>query len=106
MAADLRSGRKVLVEPTRAQAGALARCSATAVYWAEQRQNQRLLIETGLVPLVPPAPVHRANGTALAIAGDLNDIRLGDLIGLCDAELKVIANAVGPDRMIAAARSV
>ena len=109
MAADLRSGRKVLAEPTRAQAGALARCSATAVYWAEQRQNQRLLIETGLVPLVPPAPVHRANGTAIvpALAGGIDSgARLSDFIGLGDAELEVIANAVGPGRMIAAARSV
>ena len=97
MAADLRSGRKVLAEPTRAQAGALARCSATAVYWAEQRQAERCLIESGFVPLVPPAsagtiavPLARCTGAGGIDSG----ARLSDFIGLGDAELEVIANAL------------
>ena len=42
-----------------------------------------------------------------ALAGGIDSgARLSDFIGLGDAELEVIANAVGPGRMIAAARSV
>jgi hypothetical protein len=111
LAADLRSGAKVLSEPTRQQAAFLARVSASSVYWAEHRMGQRWLIEAGYVPLVPAIPAARIDSTALAIAPPYaNDnepgIRLGDCIGIADAELRHIATIVGAERMLEAAAAV
>jgi hypothetical protein len=56
--ADLVLGRYQLVQPTIAQAAHLAhQVNETYVHWALQRQNERVAIEAGLLPLVPPKPV-------------------------------------------------
>jgi len=114
LAADLRSGAKVLTEPTLQQVASLARVNVTYVWHAERRAEKRWMIEAGFTPLVPAAPARTTGtgtgtGTALAVAyANDNDpgIRLADCIGIGDSELRHIATLVGPDRMLAAAVAV
>jgi hypothetical protein len=55
LAGDLYTGAARLVEPTMLQAAMLARVNVTYAHWAIKRPNDRLLVESGAVPLVPPA---------------------------------------------------
>jgi hypothetical protein len=107
LAADLRSGAKVLTEPTLQQVATLARVNVSYCWWAERRKEKRWMIEAGFTPLVPATPA-RPTGTALAVVANDNEpgIRLADCIGIGDSELRHIATLVGPDRMLAAAIAV
>jgi hypothetical protein len=89
LAADLVSGRADLVAPTITQAAVLARVNPTYVHWAIRREENRIAILAGGMPLVPPlrlpqVPVH--------LRAELND-----------AELIDIARIVGSDRLLEAA---
>jgi hypothetical protein len=53
-ASDLFTGAAQLVQPTVLQSAGLARVSASYVHAAIRRPNDRLLVESGAVPLVPP----------------------------------------------------
>jgi hypothetical protein len=55
LGADLHTGTRPLVLPTVLQSATLARVNATYVHWALKRPNDRVLVESGAVPLVPPA---------------------------------------------------
>jgi len=55
VAADLYVGAAQLVRPTVLQCAALAKVNACYAHWAIKRPNDRLLVESGAVPLVPPA---------------------------------------------------
>jgi len=54
-AADLHTGRAVLVRPTVVLAAQIWRINTTYVHHALRRPNDRMLVESGVVPLVPPA---------------------------------------------------
>ena len=55
LAADLHTGKAQLISPTVVQSARLARVNPTYVHWAIKRPNDRLLVESGAVPIVPPA---------------------------------------------------
>ena len=55
LAAHLHTGKAQLISPTVVQSARLARVNPTYVHWAIKRPNDRLLVESGAVPIVPPA---------------------------------------------------
>jgi len=84
-AADLVTGKSVLVQPTVICSAWVWGVNAAYVHWALKRPNDRLLVESGAVPLVPP-PVRAL--PAPAVPSDL--------------ELAEIAHRVGAERWLAA----
>jgi hypothetical protein len=57
LAAELHRGEKHLVAPTITQSAKLAGVNTTYAWWANKRFTERILIEGGVVPLVPPVTV-------------------------------------------------
>jgi hypothetical protein len=55
-AADFHTGRRLLVQPSLAQAAAITGVDIQAVWWAEHREGHRAAIINGVIPLVPPHP--------------------------------------------------
>jgi hypothetical protein len=55
LAADLHTGKAQLISPTVVQSARLARVNPTYVHWAVKRPNDRLLVTSGAVPIMPPA---------------------------------------------------
>jgi hypothetical protein len=53
LAGDLYTGAAQLVQPTVVQSAALARVNTCYAHWAIKRPNDRLLVESGAVSLVP-----------------------------------------------------
>jgi hypothetical protein len=84
-AADLVTGKSVLVQPTVVCSAWVWGVNAAYVHWALKRPNDRLLVESGAVPLVPP-PVRALPAPAVP----------------SDFELAEIAHRVGAERWLAA----
>ena len=55
LAADLHVGKAQLISPTVVQSARLARVNPTYAHWAVKRPNDRLLVTSGAVPIVPPS---------------------------------------------------
>jgi hypothetical protein len=55
LAGDLYTGAARLVQPTMLQSAALARVNVTYAHAVVRRPADRLLVESGAVPLVPPS---------------------------------------------------
>jgi hypothetical protein len=86
-AADHHLGNEVLIQLTITQAAALWHVSTAYVHHALRRTGQRVLIEDGVLPLVPPI-------TRLAMSAPVQD-----------TDLVVLASHVGADRWLAAAQA-
>jgi hypothetical protein len=94
-AADLVSGAKYLVAPTQIQAADLTRVNRGYVYHAIRRQAERVEIERGHTPLIPPhgeVVVPKTNGATPTIAS-----------GIDDAGLIQLVRSVGVNRVLNAA---
>jgi hypothetical protein len=87
IAANLHRGDEVLIRPTIPQAAALLRVSATYVNCALRREQQRVLIEDGVLPLMPPV-----TRPALPVSRPIQD-----------EDLAALAAVIGADRWLAAA---
>ena len=87
LAADLHRGE--LVRPTLTQAAMCCHVSVSHIHHAVKRLEDRALIEVGLRPLVVPAskPVPMLSAP----------------VPMGDADLAILAAAVGPDRWLSAA---
>jgi hypothetical protein len=55
IAADLFVGAKHIINPTLVQSAYVASVNRTYAWWATKRQAERVEIEAGLIPLVPPS---------------------------------------------------
>ena len=89
-AADLHAGRSLLIQPTFVQCARLWHVSQTYVHWAVKRPNDRLLVETGVVPLVPPPVKMLPAPNPAAMAAELIDT-----VGSIDAALDLLVAANG-----------
>jgi hypothetical protein len=90
---DLYTGMVRPVDLTMVQCAALARTNPTAAWWAFRRQNERIAIESGEIPLVPArSRIIKANRH---IPDDLDDTMLFE-----------IGRRVGSERMLTAAAAV
>jgi len=88
VAASLHRGDNLLIQPTITQTAALLRVSGTYVHHALRRtEQQRVLIEDGVLPLVPPV-----TRPALPVSRPIQD-----------EDLVALATTIGADRWLAAA---
>ena len=87
-------GDKVLVNLTKSQVARLWRVTPAYVAWALKRMRERFVIESGLVPLVPPPPSSPKKLPLLPVPM------------VDDAEIVEFVRRVGVDRVLDAAVAV